>query len=134
MKIFSASGQTGRPKRSTALNCLLMNQFATPGLGSLMGGRIFAGLVQLGLAILGFVMVLLWMVDKFAAAYHDIDSGTEESAHHPWLGLAGFGIFAAAWILAWFTSISLLRNASKAGPEPELEQRPIPPIIEPPKL
>ena len=33
-----------------------------------------------------------------------------------WLGELGFGLFAASWCLAWFTSLSLLRHAPPSEP------------------
>ena len=51
--------------KSKARNCALINQLATPGLGSLMGGRIFAGIGQLILAVAGFIMVTGWFIQLF---------------------------------------------------------------------
>ena len=45
--------------RTTAHNAALLNQLATPGLGSLMAGRWLAGVGQLALAVAGFVMVVV---------------------------------------------------------------------------
>ena len=61
MKIFSG-GKSLSP--ATARNCCLVNQFATPGLGSLMGRRIVAGIGQLLLAFLGAALVIYWVFVK----------------------------------------------------------------------
>ena len=116
MKIFSATGQALKPKRSTAINCLLVNQFATPGLGSLMGGRILAGLIQLTLAVAGFAMVILWMYQYFGAMAQSINGDGEPVPVSSALGKAGFAIFIASWILSWFTSLSLVRQAPRNEP------------------
>src|SRR6267142_5883224 len=55
------NSQTGS-KRSTATTCLILNQFATPGLGSLMARRWFAGTGQLVLAVAGFCLLVGWFV------------------------------------------------------------------------
>jgi hypothetical protein len=114
MKIFSA---TKPVKRSAALNCLLVNQFATPGLGSLMGGRIIAGLVQLALSLVGFAFVVGWFIQLFMDLYRQITNLPLRPKPFPWLGGVGLVIFAAGWLLAWVTSISLLREARQNAPE-----------------
>ncbi len=114
MKIFSA---TKPVKRSVAVNCLLVNQFATPGLGSLMGGRIIAGLVQLALSLVGFAFVVGWFIQIFMDLYRQITDLPPRPNPYPWLGGVGLVIFAAAWLLAWITSISLLREARQNAPE-----------------
>ena len=45
-----------------ARNCLLLNQFATPGLGSLLGRRLVAGMGQLAAAVVGFVLFCAWVL------------------------------------------------------------------------
>ena len=51
MSVASWSGSTAS---ASARNCALINQLATPGLGSLMAGRLVAGIGQLLLAVAGF--------------------------------------------------------------------------------
>ena len=54
-----------------------MNQFATPGLGSLMGRRIIPGLGQLLLFLFGFLLFLFWFVrtmhTEFSLLTGDVD-------------------------------------------------------------
>ena len=126
MKIFSAAGRPGKSKRSSALNCLIVNQFATPGLGSLMGGRIFAGTIQLLMAVGGFLMFVYGMTSSI---YRTIDELPPETGIMAHLQMAGVAVFAFSWLLAWFTSLNLLRQAP-----PEEPARDVPPIIPPPKL
>lgn len=118
MKIFSG----GKPvSPATARNCFLMNQFATPGLGSLMGGRITPGLGQLLLFVLGFLLFLFW----FLRTMHNYYSLLTEEIENPGPSymrflIAGLLFCAASWMWALLTSISLLRegkaNESKFGP------------------
>jgi hypothetical protein len=128
MKIFSAGGPV---KRSTAKNCLLVNQLATPGLGSLMGRRIIAGALQLSLAVLGFVLVIAWFVQKM---YRLISELPPDSGPYSWTGKAGAILFLASWLLAWITSLSLLRESRKHPAEnpvapPLPPSRPLPPKL-----
>lgn len=112
------------------MNCLLVNQLATPGLGSLMGGRILAGSIQLGLAVLGFCFVVVWIIGYTGNAYRQAFELPEQPVTANWLGKLGFGLFAASWVLAWFTSLSLLRHAPPNEPaKPDNPAKPIPPII-----
>lgn len=123
MKLFSA----GKPvKRSTGMNCLLVNQFATPGLGSLMGGRIVAGAAQLTLAIVGFALFLVAMIAWFATMFNQFGtaSGSSEVGGVPWYGKIGVILFVTSWLLSWITSISILREATKTERESLLAGKP----------
>jgi hypothetical protein len=127
MKIFSG----GAPlKRSQAKNCLLVNQFATPGLGSLMGGRIWEGLLQLLLAVGGFVLVMLWFVQFFMGMIQSSGESTDGTGH-PQYAQLGAVLFIASWLLSWITSMSLLRNALPDDlPAPNAPPpRPLPPKL-----
>ena len=66
MKIFSGAK---RLDRTAARNCFLVNQLATPGLGSLMAGKTGPGIGQLGLALAGFALVLAWFVLTILQTY-----------------------------------------------------------------
>ena len=125
MKIFSTAGPH---KRSAALNCAIINQLATPGLGSLLAGRFIAGTVQLLLAIIGFCFFLGWFIQITGKTYRLTMNLPEQPEHYPWMGWTGVLIFFVSWLLAWPTSISVLRAARKA----EAEKPPRPAV--PPKL
>ena len=112
------------PKKSTGITCLIANQFATPGLGSLMARRYVEGVIQLTLAIVGFTFFLGWFLHQFNVLYRLIADLPEQPARYPWLGKAGVLIFLASWLLAWPTSIHVLLQARKAGPE-----KLVPPVI-----
>src|SRR5579864_6726029 len=112
MKIFSG-GKALSP--ATARNCFLVNQFATPGLGSLMGGRIAAGIGQLLLAFLGAGLVIYWVFKTFAEEFNLPDMETPIS-YAKW-GLSGALFFIASWLWSLLTSISLMRQAKEQEPK-----------------
>lgn len=89
-----------------------MNQFATPGLGSLMGRRFVAGTGQLLLALPGFLLVCGWFGHLFWEYYrlmfHDVDPQVRMAPL-----LWGGGLFGLAWLWALATSFSLLREAKR---------------------
>ena len=97
---------------ATAKNAFLINQFATPGLGSLMAGRRMSGAGQLVLAITGFIFFLLWFIAVMRQFYGQIQ-GNVEVTPVGWIGWTGLAIFAAAWCWALVTSLSLLREARR---------------------
>jgi hypothetical protein len=105
--------------RSTARNSVLINQLATPGLGSLLAGRWVAGIGQLLLALAGFAMVVAWFGAVFIQLYRQIN-GDPEPKSAAWLGEVGGITFFVSWLWAWVTSLSLLREAKKdpAPPAP----------------
>lgn len=98
-----------------------MNQFATPGLGSLMGGRIVPGIGQLLLFVLGFLLFLFWFL-RTMHNYYSLLSGDVDMPGPSYTRflIAGLLFCAAGWLWALLTSISLLRegkaNESKFGP------------------
>ena len=112
--------------RATARNSALLNQLATPGLGSLLAGRIVAGIGQLVLAVIGFAMVLVWFVTVIIQFYSLINSDVKPRSA-TWLVLAGFGVFGLAWLWALATTLSLLREARRSAAD-EFEQ------IKPPRM
>jgi hypothetical protein len=96
--------------RTTARNCFLVNQCATPGLGSLMAGRRVEGIGQLLLAVGGFVMVVAWFVLLVLQMYEQFVNGTEPKSVAR-LGEVGAVVFIAAWLWSLVTSLSVLREA-----------------------
>ena len=92
---------------------MLLNQLATPGLGSVIGGRRFEGIGQLILAVAGVLMVVGWFVHLTLDAYHQIMAGAAGSSPRSRLGPAGGITFVLAWLWALVTSLSLLREARR---------------------
>ena len=110
MKICSAAKPVNR---TTARNSFLINQLATPGLGSLLAGRYLAGIGQLLLAISGFIMVVVWFVALGAQMYNQFE-GQARQESVGWIGILGGITFAAAWLWSLVTSLSLLREGRAA--------------------
>jgi 4a-hydroxytetrahydrobiopterin dehydratase len=112
MKPSSARENISRPK---ARNAALMNLLATPGLGSLMAGRVIAGMGQLALSVSGFVLVLVWFMQEMVPYYSLMFS---DEPQHP-VGFKmlklGAGLFALAWLWSLVTSVSLFRETSKSN-------------------
>jgi hypothetical protein len=106
-----------------------MNQFATPGLGSLMGRRIVAGTGQLLVAVAGFLLFCAWFVNVVTQYYALIARDIHPDLRY-WLAYSGVGLFALAWLWAWVTSFSLLREARRNEREGKLiSTEPAPPRL-----
>ena len=114
--------------RAAARNYALLNQLATPGLGSLLARRWLAGAAQTLLALAGFVLLILWYTRFLAHAYGELTNQPVAPAP-AWLGELGLASFAAAWTWSLFTSIGLLRAASKEKQVPLPGQRAEPPVL-----
>jgi len=110
---------------TSARHAALLNQLATPGLGTLLAGKIALGISQLVLAFGGFCGVAIWFVSVLRQYYGQI-SGTGETKAFGWVGLVGGALFAVAWVWALVTSIGLLLKARPIAPPTA-----IPPLISP---
>jgi len=132
MRTFSRP-RTRQPLNvATARSYLVLNQFATPGLGSLLAGRIIAGLGQLAFALAGFVLVVGWFITLIMGVYNQVNDGGNAAAV-PWLGEVGGGAFLLSWLWAWVTSLSLLREARARAPQggEQAGPRAVPPRLDP---
>ena len=121
--------------RAAARNAALVNQCATPGLGSLMAGRWIAGTGQLLLALAGLVLVVIWFVQTMIEAYNQI-IGDAPPHSVAGTGKTGALLFILAWLWALVTSISLVKRAKSEEPVASQAVRPpiVTPPVEPPKL
>jgi hypothetical protein len=101
-----------------AWTCLIVNQTATPGLGSVAGRRFLAGSGQLLLSVAGFALIVFWMYR--ALFLNPLRAGMGEPALPPcaWAGNWGAALFGASWLWSWVTSLSLLREAQRHAPSP----------------
>jgi 4a-hydroxytetrahydrobiopterin dehydratase len=125
--------------RSKARNAAMLNLLATPGLGSLLGGRWIVGAGQLVLAVAGFTLVLVWFF-KEMIPYYGLAFG-DEPPPIPGLKMLAEGaiLFAASWLWSAVTSAGLMREASAdnlqsiknfaAPPMPKLEEARILPAL-----
>ena len=106
-----------------ARNCALMNQFATPGLGSLLARRFAAGVGQLGIFLVGFVLFVAWFVDEMRQYYNLMFSDNEPHVRH-WFIFVGLGLCALSWLWSLVTSLSLIREARRNEREGKLATPP----------
>ena len=115
MKPFVPRPRRKALSRAAARNAALVNQFATPGLGSLMAGRWIAGTGQLLLAVAGFVLIILWFFETMVQAYNQING---DAAPHSVAGVGEMGalLFLIAWLWALVTSFSLMSRAKSEEP------------------
>lgn len=108
---------------ASARRAALINQLATPGLGTLMLGKLALGLAQLAFAIAGFVFIISWFVLILSQFYGQI-SGDVEVKPVGWIGITGAILFVASWCWSLITSIGFIRKASRmAQPLPEIPPR-----------
>jgi|SRR5919109_3797746 hypothetical protein len=98
--------------RTTAWICLLTNQFVTPGLGSILAGRIWSGLAQVTLAGAGFCFVMAWFFNLLKVLWSGLE-GVEGLPAHAWKAKLGLLLFLAGWLLALITSLRIVRSAQR---------------------
>ena len=109
-----------------AWTCFMINQLATPGLGSLMARRIVPGACQLALALVGFALLVGWMVEY---SYHQFLRQMDEpvpTGSNNWLAIWGLIVFGASWLWSLVTSLSLIRQAKA---DEQASQEGAPPVI-----
>ena len=99
-----------------ARNAVLLNQLATPGLGSLLARRWFAGTGQLLLALAGFVLLLVWFVQTMRD-YYGLMFDAHADPHTTNFGLKyGALVFLAAWLWSLVTSFQILNSVKTPVP------------------
>jgi len=109
--------------RTKARNCAFLNQLGTPGLGSLLAGRILVGIGQLLLAIAGFGFIVAWFAITIIRFYRMMELNSEVAGASPiGLGICGAALFIVAWLWSLVTSISLLRHATEPSLNPPARQ------------
>jgi hypothetical protein len=130
------TSRTAQPlSRARVWTCILTNQLATPGLGSLMARRVWAGTGQLLLALAGFVLIVVWFFEVMIQYYGQV-TGDVPARPVGWIGEIGAILFVASWLWALVTSISLWRQAES---DERAELKTVPPRMadlpgQPPKL
>jgi hypothetical protein len=101
-----------QPDRSKARNALILNLLATPGLGTWMVGKRVTGALQAGLALAGFVLVLVWFLSWAIALLH---GSSAERMSYRGLGL-GVVVFVLSWCWGLISGLRVLRAAPPAQP------------------
>ncbi len=112
-KTSSATKPAKPLSRTTAVHCVIVNQAATPGLGSLLARRWIAGSGQLALALAGFGLIMAWFFFKLRDLYRLAEDLPVDPSAGNSLGKAGLVIFVLAWLWSWVTSASILKEARK---------------------
>jgi 4a-hydroxytetrahydrobiopterin dehydratase len=107
-----------KSSRAKARNAALLNQLATPGLGSLMARRWIAGTGQLLLFLAGFVLYCVWAFNNLSR-YYNLMYSDEPPTGFGWTRQATIAISlcVVAWLWSLVTSISLMREASTVSLE-----------------
>ena len=111
--------------------CAGINQFAWPGVGSILGGRLI-GFVQAGLMLLGFLLFVgffLFYMKTMWDTFGD-PNGNEEQWHaayrpYMWTWIVGLALCAISWGWSLLTSITMIRSAQQP---PTLSPRLEPPV------
>jgi 4a-hydroxytetrahydrobiopterin dehydratase len=98
-----------------AWTCLGINVLATPGLGSVMGGRRLAGKVQLYFSVTGFFLIVIWMFKFYINIALSQISETPPPPVPAWWWQLGVGLFGIAWLWSLVTSISLVLQARRGA-------------------
>jgi hypothetical protein len=103
--------------------CVAINQLGFPGLGTMMAGRRRVGYVQAGIMLVGFFLVMAWMLGVFTALFRLMGDASWTEAEYRaawrnwnWAGLAGVALSLVAWVLALVSSIEILREARHTPP------------------
>jgi 4a-hydroxytetrahydrobiopterin dehydratase len=122
------SSTRGKISRNAARNAALVNLLATPGLGSLMAQRWFAGIGQLALAVVGFALFVFWFVKVMIQYYEQIGSDAPTSPIHWKMALTGTAIFVLSWLWSAVTSLNLMREAA-ANTDRSLKNFAAPPTL-----
>ena len=109
--------------RSKAYTCVVINQLAFPGMGTVMAGR-WTGYPQAAIMLVGFFLVMGFMCCYFAslAGFIMHSNGAEiklKELCHPyaWAGLYGLAACAVAWVWALVSSVAILHAAPPSVPK-----------------
>jgi hypothetical protein len=126
-----------RPLNSDYAWACVMQNIATPGIGSLKARRIFEGIGQLSLAIASCFLICAWVIGWSYRIYQAQDDETVSLDSSGWLLKWGIICFGASWLWALITCVALVRQAKTAERKNALKK--VPPRLmdlsgKPPKL
>ena len=133
MRILLARDPSKPVNHATATKCLVLNLFATPGLGSWIANRTRPAIGQLILAFAGFFLIIAWFVQLEWGMYNQIMSDSHAPNPYNRVGKIGATLFITAWLWSLITTISVRAEArrNEANPKPP---PPTPPIIPQPPV
>jgi hypothetical protein len=105
--------------------CVLINQFAFPGLGTIMAGR-RVGYAQAAVMVIGFLLTTGFMVWFIVSALALVVSRAPDEAAwkancraYAWAWQSGSALCVAAWLWSLASSIAMLRQQKKAPDLPK---------------
>lgn len=134
----SAPGRLSASKRWERQQlAIIVNQLATPGLGSWMAGYRVAGVGQLIFAGVGFLLICLYFVrlvtDAWSAATQGLPPLTRPNSdwQRPLL------LFGIAWLWSGVTSVQIalrIRRERRESIATPTDNGPTPPSLLPPRL
>jgi hypothetical protein len=101
------------PARQAAWACVLSN-LVLPGVGTYVGHRRVAGILQLVISQTGFAMCLVWAI-LFARDWVQQGQMPEGITPSLALGLTGATLFMLAWIWSLISSVEILVSSRKSG-------------------
>ena len=110
---MKSSSTPKKNSRVSARNATLLNLLGTPGLGSLMAGRVAAGIGQLVIFLVGFGLFCGWAAFSIGH-YYQLMMSDATPAPNTWgnKAILGVALCAISWVWSLITSISLQRAAS----------------------
>jgi hypothetical protein len=91
--------------------CLTTNLLGLPGLGSLLGRRLWAATGQLALSLGGALVSVWWLWGVFAY-WREAGELPPPSLDVLW-GLLGLGLFGLGWLWSLVTSLFLIREGRR---------------------
>jgi hypothetical protein len=117
MKTSSATPSPPTPRTPAVWLCIVINQLAFPGLGTIMAGR-RVGYPQAAIMLAGFFLAtgfLVWFilcVLRWAGhqEWSEADFRAQYRPYH-WALHWGIGLCVVSWIWALFSSVTLLRQS-----------------------
>ena len=102
--------------RNTAWGWLTTNLLVLPGLGTLLAGEKFRGVLQMILALAGFSLTLYWLVSNVLLIIEVriliLQGGGPLRA-----GLIGLGVFFCAWVWSLGSGLRLVRRIKQTENE-----------------
>jgi hypothetical protein len=96
--------------RDRAWSCIMMN-IATPGVGSMRAGQVFAGPAQLLLALAGAALICVWIIKAcYGMVQEELDQPVPQNSGG-WLWKWGAICFAASYAWTFVACVNLFRRA-----------------------
>jgi hypothetical protein len=104
-------------KRTPIWVCVLINQGAFPGMGTILAGQ-RSGYAQASIMVIGFLLVMGYMAVYLTAVTRYVMGGnawTEADFHskyrpYLWALYNGLGLCLVAWVWALFSSLAMWRK------------------------